>query len=143
MKKKNEYDLLDLSDKPFDQEFTDDEISFLKEKLPKSKYRVVYAIYKAYSHKGKYFAIMIDQHPFATRRSGVENIWNFLEKRELSQAEYDFMIDNFGCFNRRFYACQFATLEELIQEDKNRGIITPDSVIRAMESFQKPEKIRI
>ena len=123
-------DLLSLYSKPISQQFTEEEIRFLKKKLPKYRWLVKYAIYKPKSSRGESVMLIIDQMPNAVRRSGVENKWEVICTRPLSQTEYDYVIGNYGTLHQRFLVWFFKSIEQLIEDDLPAGINTPQEFIK-------------
>lgn len=122
--------LLDLAEKPVGYTFNKEEISLIKKHYPKSKMKVKYATYKLDSYKGLYVGFFIDLIPHAPRRSGIENHWNFFCERELTNIEYNEVIENFGMYNRRFIIYQYRYVESLILEDKKYNVETPNDFIK-------------
>ena len=123
--------LQSLFDKPTSQQFTKEEIEFLKKNLPRRKWRAKYAIYKPKSKLGKQIAFIIDHVPFAPRKSGMDNLYEWIEERLLTDSEYDWVIGNWGTNTRRFTIWEFRSIEELIQDHQayNPVIKVPDKFI--------------
>ncbi len=125
-----EFDLLELLSKPAAYKYTDEEFNFLKSKIPKSRFSAKCCLYKKKSKKGYYIAFMIDLMPNHIRRSGVENVWEVISTRKLSDIEYEEQIHNYGCNIRRYVAWYYFNIEYLIMEDLKYGVATPAEFIR-------------
>ena len=119
-----------LWNRPVNQKFTPEEIKFIKKFVPKSSYRVKYAIYKPVSIKDLYIGFFIDSDPNARRRSGILNHWNFLYERELTNIEYHEVIENYGSNNRRFLVYHYRHIEHLILEDLKYNVATPAGFVK-------------
>lgn len=130
MDKKVSEKIFNLYCKPAKEQFTEEEVKFLKRHLPKSKWRIKYAFYNKYSSKGCYITFIIDGEPNAVRRSGVENYWTIICERPLSNIEYDEVIRNFGTNHRRFKVWYYDCIEALIQEDKKYYVETPKEFVK-------------
>lgn len=111
------------------ERFTPEEKAFLKSKIKKSDFEVRYGFYRGVSSKGLQIAFIIDSMPRATRRSGVENKWEIICTRELSNIEYDEEIENYGCNVHRFKAFYYRDIGYLIAEDMKYNIKTPEKFI--------------
>ncbi|WP_291960133.1 hypothetical protein [Maribacter sp.] len=120
----------ELWHKPANEKFTPEEINIIKKYIPKSKYRARYAIYKPVSKKDLYIGFFLDSNPNATRRSGVENHWDFLYEREITNIEYQEIIENYGCNNRRFHAYYHRHIEHLVNEDLKYNVTTPPGFVK-------------
>lgn len=130
MKAKNEYSLLmDLYSKPASYKFSDDEIKFIKKHVKKSSYVVRYAFYNKHSSRDKYIIFIIDGDRSASRRSGVENNWEYHSERELTDIEFLEIIQNFGCNKRRFQVWNYAKIEQLMADDLKYNIETPQGFV--------------
>jgi len=127
------YSLLELGSKS--EEFSKEEIRFIKSKIPKQKYNIRYSIYNKTSSKNLYIAFVIDTMRNSVRRSGVENSWTTICERDLTNIEYDEMIKNFGTNNRRFKVYYYRHIEHLILEDKKYNIDTPEEFILKCKSL--------
>lgn len=122
-------DLIELSRKPASYKFSPEEIKFIKKKIPKNSFKAKYALYNKESKKGCYIGFFIDGMPRSPRRSGVENHWDFIAERPLSNREYEEEIQNFGCNNRRFQVWMYDKIEHLIEADLSYGIKTPEDFV--------------
>ncbi|MDE3744010.1 hypothetical protein [Maribacter polysaccharolyticus] len=123
-------DISDLYKKPASYKFNAEEIAFIKKHLRKSSFKAKYAIYKPESHKGIYIGFFIDCIPNSVRRSGIENSWDFLYERDITNIEYQELIENFGCDNRRFIVYQYRHIEQLVLDDLKYNVKTPDGFIK-------------
>lgn len=127
---KSTLDLIDLSDKPASYRYTTRELAFIKKHHPKHYYKILYCLYKPTSPSNRYIGFLIDSMPYVSRRSGVLNIWEVIESREISNIEYEEVINNFGCNKRRFTAWYYKTIEQLIADDQKYNIGTPEQFIK-------------
>jgi hypothetical protein len=125
----NSLKLLDLFKRPYTDRFLDDEINLIKNHYPKSRFKGLYCLYRKDSRKGVYIAFMIDQSPEAWRSSAIFNHWEIVAERPLSKDEYEEIIQNFGCNNKRFIVYQYRDIEYLIKEDNLYGIATPNHFV--------------
>lgn len=121
--------LLDLYCKASNEKFNNEEIEFIKKNVPKNSFSTKYALYKKKSYKNAYIAFIIDREPNARRRSGVENHYEFICSRPLSEMEYEDEINNYGTNNRRFTMWYYSGIEALIDSDKQMGAETPKEFI--------------
>lgn len=112
------------------ERFTKEEIAFLKTKIKKSNFLIKYAFYKKESKVKAQIALIIDQMPFCPRRSAVENNWEVICERPISNIEYHEEIENYGCNNRRFITYYYRDIDALIIEDLKYHIETPDVFIK-------------
>lgn len=122
--------LLDLYCKPVSYKFTQEEIEFIKKKVPKDSFMAKYALYKKKSYKNAYIAFVIDREPRARRRSAVENHYEFICSRPLTDMEYEDEINNYGTNNRRFTMWYYQEIEALILSDEGMGAKTPEKFIK-------------
>ena len=111
---------------PASYQFSEKEMNFLKQMYPRSRFAVVYAFFKGWSDKKLPCQVIYDSHPESPRRSGVQNLYEFVCKRPVSDDEYDDLIGNLGTNNRRFKVYSYSNLEEVIAEDVRLGAVTPE-----------------
>ncbi|SFS30523.1 hypothetical protein [Lutibacter maritimus] len=124
------YDIMELWSKPTTYKFSSDEIAFIKKHTSKNSYKVKYALYNKHSSQGKYIAFIIDSNPNATRKSGMENFWTYIAEREITIIEYDELIANFGCNNRRFQVWYYKSIDHLILDDLKYSVKTPERFVK-------------
>lgn len=82
---------------------THEDHQFIKKHINKNSYRALYAIYKKDSPKGCQLAWILDSDPFQQRKSGYLVQYEVIAMREINNIEYDEIIENWGCNNRRFH----------------------------------------
>jgi hypothetical protein len=138
--------LLDLYGKPIDKRFTEEEIDFIKTKIPQGAYEIFYFFYKKQSRLNAYIGYGIDQSPRTMRRTPAINSWEIISRRKLNNMEYQEAIENYGTRNRRFIVWYFKTIEDLIQWDAEFNEKTPKEFVKmAIEKgwSKDPIKTRI
>lgn len=111
------------------RELTDEDRKFIRSKIKKSKYRALYAIYKKDSPKGCQLAWILDSDPFQQRKSGYLVQYEVICMREINNKEYDEIIENWGCNNRRFHEYIYENVDQMIYEDEKYGLKTPEKFI--------------
>lgn len=124
-------DILDLFNKPRHLQFTKEEKKIIREHLKKESYVVKYALYNKHSKKGSNIAFIIDSKNNARRRSAAENNWNYISERELTDIEFEEIISNYGCNNRRFIVWYYKNIENLILDDLKYNIETPIEFVKS------------
>jgi hypothetical protein len=112
------------------ERFTTKEKSFLKSKIKKSDFKIRYGFYRGVSSKGLQIAFVIDSMPNSPRRSGVENKWEIICTREISNIEYDEEIENYGCNVHRFKVFYYRDIGKLIEDDKKYYVTTPENFVK-------------
>lgn len=117
----------DLYSKPVDYKFNKDELKAIKAYLRKDRHniRCRYAFYRKKSSKGCYIAFIIDQDFNAVRRSGVENYWEYICDRPISDIEFEELAENWGCDIKRFKVWYYRDINYLIHEDLKYNVDTP------------------
>lgn len=115
----------EIWDKPKNQLLPPEDIAYLKSKFPKSNWKAQYAFYRKTSKFDCYITFIIDQMPYCPRRSAVQNNWEVICERGITNIEYDELINNWGCSNRRFIVYHYKYIEQLQVEDKKYYIDTP------------------
>lgn len=120
----------ELAFKPSSYKFNKDEIALIKKMKPKSDWKVKYALYRMESKKNCYIGYIIDGMPNSVRKSGVENLWEVICTRELSNLEYQELIENYGTNNRRFQIYLYKDIEALQEEDKIYKVETPEKFVK-------------
>lgn len=141
---KPDFDIMELYSKPASYKFSQEEIQFIKTRKPKHKFLVKYALYNKHSFKNKYVCYIIDSNPGSHRRSGVENYFNVICTRPLTDIEYEEIIQNFGTNHRRFLVFYYQYIEQLIIDDaKYELLLTPDLFIKTCISkgYSKPAPV--
>lgn len=128
-------DMCDLYGKPVSYKFNAKEIAFIKKNTPKKNYKIKYAIYNKTSSKNLYIAFIIDQMPYSPRRSAIENNWDIIAEREISNLEYHEMIQNYGTNHRRFKVWYYRNVETLMQDDLRYNVTTPDVFVKKCKNL--------
>ena len=121
--------LQELFSKPTTYKFNKEELDFIKTKIVREHYLIKYAFYRKVSSKKCYVTFIIDSYHCSPRRSGVENNWEIICTRPISDIEFDEIIENFGCNIKRFQVFNYKTIEFLIMEDLKYNIQTPQKFI--------------
>ena len=120
----------ELWKKPIDEDFTKEEISFLKKYIKNQNYKVRYGFYNKVSSLRKQISLVFDLIPFPPRKSGVENNWQIISEREISDLEImEFILFYFRDCNKRFLVFYYKNIEKLILDDERLGIETPFSFV--------------
>jgi len=120
-------DIMELYNKK--EPFTKEEYNFVKKYLtPKrSSYKCYYAFYRK---KSKYpIMFIIDSDYFAPRKSGVMNHWEIICTRDISDIEFEEIIQNFGCNNRRFQSWNYNSPLMVQNEDMKYNVKTPEAFL--------------
>lgn len=112
-------------DKPLDEL----DVKWLMKMLPRNQFSIKYVIYKKQSHFDTYLGIMQDSMNSCPRRSGVENHWETIESRSLTNTEWKEVCQNYGSSNRRFTLWQYKAIEDLIIEEKKYNVKVPQKFI--------------
>lgn len=117
--------------------YTEEELAVVKQHWKKDSMRMLYAYWKQRRRNGAYFFFGYDFMPFCPRKSAVQRSLHEIHRRELSDAEYNEVCQNFGLRNRRFYAWNFKHLKDIVEGDSLYGIDTPKSVIERYETLER------
>jgi len=113
------------------ERFTEKEKAFLKKHYPKSRWLIKYALFRQHSPQGKYVCFIIDTMPNQERKGGIQNLWDIIDTRPICNTEYEELIENLGCNNRRYEVWYYKAIEQLIEADKRYDIDTPEIFIKA------------
>ena len=129
---KREYDLWN---KDINIDFEPEEFSFLKQRIKSKKFIVTYGFYNKASSQKKQIALIINTDPFMTRRTGVENNWDYVITRKMTDLEIEEYINfYFRSSYKRFLVFYYRDIERLIVDDKKLGGETPYEFIKQCES---------
>jgi hypothetical protein len=120
--------LLDLFSKPIDEQFTDEEITFIKKYVKKSDYKVFYCLRKK-SNRDLYVALIIDSSYNKGRRTLAWNSYDKICSRDLTNGEYQEIIENYGSNNRVLKVYYYKSVEYLIKSDSMYNVVTPPEYI--------------
>lgn len=125
-------DIMNLYCKPHTYKFNDKELKAIRSELKKRRdwYVVKYGFYKKNSKKGAQIAFIIDSYKNSPRKSGVENQWEIFCERELTNIEFEEIVQNFGTNKRRFQVWYYKTIKALIDDDKKYNIDTPKDFVK-------------
>lgn len=111
-------------------DYTDDEFNFLKKQIKKKNFTVTYGFYNKESAQKKQIAVIIDQMPFMNRRSGVENYWDYIQTRDITELEIEEYINfYFRKSYKRFIVHYYNNVDKLIYHDKKLNAVTPNNFI--------------
>ena len=127
---KEEFDVLDLMDKPKDERFTEEEKAFLRKKYPRKESKIRYGIWKQEQRNGKQIVIFTQFSRITGRKPGVDNAIDFIAEEPLSEKEYEEYIENFGCCSRVYLMYRYENIEQVIREDQKCGYETPERFIK-------------
>lgn len=121
----------DLYAMPASYKFSDEELAFIKKYVSKKRKSFVckYAFYKGVSKRSCQIAFIIDQTDNAVRRSGVENKWEIICTRPISNIEFEELCQNFGCHRQRFIVWYYNDINYLINEDLKYDVTTPQKFV--------------
>lgn len=131
----NSIDKLDsLYGKPPSYKFTEKEKKYIKSKVPKDNFLVIYAVWKQKRNNNKYLCIIMDSMPYKTRPCAMDNSIDVVCTRMLSDIEYDEQIGNYGT-NHRIYTCwNYHNIQGVIHDDDLYNIKTPIKFIEYCNS---------
>lgn len=122
---KKEYNLWNKT-----EPYTVDEIKFLKSQIKKKNYVVKYGFYNKESAMKKQIAVVFDLMPNLGRRTGVENNWEIISTRKITDKEIEeYIIHYFKNAYKRFLVFYYKNVDRLIYDDKKLGAVTPDNFI--------------
>jgi hypothetical protein len=111
-------------------DYTEDEIKFLKTYIKKQNYKVNYGFYNKESSSKKQIAVIFDLIPNQTRKTGVENNWNIISSRQITGKEIEeFITFYFRKSFKRFLVFYYKNIDKLIYDDNKLNAITPDNFI--------------
>lgn len=119
------YDLWNKADS-----YSDDEFKFLKKYIKRQNYKVNYGFYNKVSSKKMQIAVLFDLIPLQNRRTGVENNWEVISTREITDKEIEEVINHyFRNSYKRFLVFYYTNVDRLIHDDKRLEATTPDKFI--------------
>jgi hypothetical protein len=122
--------MMKLIERSASEQYSEEEIQFLKSVIPKKKFKVKYCIYRQERYNGLYIAFVIDSDPGRTRQTAFFQGCEMICERELSDDEYHEEIVNFGCNNRVLTVWHYKDTNQLVQEDLKYGVKTPEEFIK-------------
>jgi hypothetical protein len=121
----------DLWEKDINIDFDPEEFSFLKKQIKNKKFTVTYGFYNKESSQKKQIALIINTDPFMTRRTGVENNWEYIQSREMTDLEIEEYINYyFRPAFKRFLVFYYRDIERLIIDDQKLKAVTPPVFIK-------------
>lgn len=118
-----------IRNQPKDKLFDDEQVKILKSWHPKSKYLIKYATWKQERKNDMYILFIVDQMPNRVRKSAVDHSIKVVCTRELTDDEHTECVQNIDCWNRVMRTWSYKTIEQLIEDDQNIGIETPQEFI--------------
>ncbi len=112
------------------EDYTEKEFSFLKSYIKKQNYKVNYGFYNKESSKKMQIAVIFDLIPNQMRRTGVENNWEIIESRNITDKEIEEFINlYFRSSFKRFLVFYYKNIDRLIYDDARLEAITPTKFI--------------
>jgi hypothetical protein len=112
------------------EDYTDNEFDFLIKHIKKKKFTVTYGFYNKESKLKKQIAVILDQDPNMNRRTGVENNWETIVKRDITILEIEQFINfYFRRSYKRFIVFYYENVDKLIYDDNKLNAITPSIFI--------------
>lgn len=116
----------DLWQKDINIDFEPDEFNFLKKQIKRKKFTVTYGFYNKESAQKKQIALIINTDPFMTRRTGVENNWEYIHSRDMTDLEIEEYVNfYFRPSFKRFWVFYYRDIERLIIDDQKLKAVTP------------------
>lgn len=122
--------LSQLSEKPFDYKFNEEELKFIIQHSDIKDARAKYCTWKQKRINNCYILFMLDFMPFRVRKTGFDNSLEVVATRKLTYDEKLEQAQNYGCRNRITQAWHYKYVEHLIQEDEKYSIQTPIEFIK-------------
>ena len=108
------------------EDYSDDEYQFLIKHIKNKKFTVTYGFYNKESKVKKQIAVILDQDPNMNRRTGVENNWESIVKRDITTLEIEQFINfYFRRSYKRFVVFYYQNVDKLIYDDKKLNAVTP------------------
>ena len=112
------------------EEYTDEEYQFLIKYIKSKKFTITYGFYNKESKVKKQIAVILDQDPNMHRRTGVENNWEAIVKRDITTLEIEEFINfYFRKSYKRFVVFYYKNIDKLIYDDKKLNALTPSIFI--------------
>lgn len=123
--------LYELWNKTIEEDFTSDEIIFLKKEIKKKNFKVSYGFYNKESSQKKQIALIVDKDPFSPRRCAAENNWTYITSRQITDSEIEeYILFYFRSSYKRFLVSYYKDVERLIIDDSKLKVITPPVFIK-------------
>jgi hypothetical protein len=111
-------------------EYSKEEISFLKSYIKKQNFKVNYGFYNKVSAKKMQIAVVFDLIPGQGRKTGVENNWEIIASRTITDKEVEEFIHHyFKASFKRFLVFYYKNIEKLIFDDNRLNANTPSNFI--------------
>lgn len=116
-------------------EFSDEDMRFLKSYIKTKNFKVKYGFYNKISSNKRQIAVIFDLIPAQTRRTGVENNWEVICTRAITDREIEeFIYHYFKSSFKRFLVFYYANVDRLIQDDEKLGSVTPEDFVEKCRS---------
>ena len=110
--------------------YTVDEIKFLKSQIKNKNYVVKYGFYNKESAMKKQIAVIFDLMPNLGRKTGVENNWEIISTRKITDKEIEeFITFYFRNAFKRFLVFYYKNVDKLIFDDMRLNAETPNKFI--------------
>jgi hypothetical protein len=111
-------------------DFTKEEIQLIFKELKSKKIKVKYCFYQKESAQKKQLAVIYDLIPNQSRRTGVENNWEVISTRLISDLELiDYIKNYFQSSYKRFLVFYYENIDKIIYLDKKFNVNTPENFI--------------
>lgn len=111
-------------------DYSSDEIKFLTNYIKSQNIKVSCGFYNKVSSKKMQIAVIFDLIPSQMRRTGVENNWEIVSTRKITDKEIqEFITHYFKNSFKRFLVFYYKNVDRLIHDDKRLDAITPEVFI--------------
>jgi hypothetical protein len=112
------------------ENLTEEQIQLVFKELKSKKIKVKYCFYQKESTQNKQLAVVYDLIPNQSRRTGVENNWEVISTRLISDSELiDYVKNYFQSSYKRFLVFYYENIDKIIYLDKKFNVNTPESFI--------------
>jgi hypothetical protein len=112
------------------ENLTEEQIQLVFKELKSKKIKVKYCFYQKESAQNKQLAVVYDLIPNQSRRTGVENNWEVISTRLISDSELlDYVKNYFQSSHKRFLVFYYENIDKIIYLDKKFNVNTPESFV--------------